>query len=129
MEFKLTFSLALRAFTGFFKAFLNELQAACEAEMIDAMTELMTATDAGGDRLVRARAMFRMAGTYAAESAMSIVDMLAIGAGAESIFETSPLERAARDVRAAARHIAVSPGNYVVGGRMALGLDPGTARF
>jgi alkylation response protein AidB-like acyl-CoA dehydrogenase len=99
------------------------------AFLIDAMTELMTATDAGGDRLVRARAMFRMAGTYAAESAMSIVDMLAIGAGAESIFETSPLERAARDVRAAARHIAVSPGNYVVGGRMALGLDPGTARF
>ena len=73
--------------------------------------------------------MFRMAGTYAAESAMSIVDMLATTAGAVSIFETCALERAARDVRAAARHIAVSTNNYVVAGRVALGLDPGVARF
>jgi alkylation response protein AidB-like acyl-CoA dehydrogenase len=99
------------------------------AFLIEAMTELMAATDIGGERLVQARAMFRMAGAYAAESAMSIVDMLATNAGAASIFETCPLERAARDLRAAARHIAVGPGNYVVGGRVALGLDPGTARF
>jgi alkylation response protein AidB-like acyl-CoA dehydrogenase len=99
------------------------------AFLIDAMAELMAAIDTGGERLVRARAMFRMAGAYPAESAMSIVDMLAISAGAESIFETCPLERACRDVRAAVRHIAVSPNNYVVGGRMALGLEPGTARF
>jgi alkylation response protein AidB-like acyl-CoA dehydrogenase len=102
---------------------------AARAFLIDAMTELMAATDTGGERLLQARAMFRMAGTYAAESTMSIVDMLATSAGAVSIFETCTLERAGRDVRAAARHIAISPNNYVVGGRVALGLDPGTARF
>ena len=102
---------------------------ATRAFLVDAMTELMTATDAGGERLLKARAMFRTAGTYAAESAIRIVDMLAAGAGAVSIFETCALERAARDVRAAARHVAISPGNYVIGGRVALGLDPGVARF
>lgn len=99
------------------------------AFLVDAMTELMAATDAGGERLTRARAALRMAGTYAAETAMSIVDMLANSAGAASIFETCRLERAVRDVRAAARHVAVGANNYVVGGRLALGLDPGTARF
>jgi alkylation response protein AidB-like acyl-CoA dehydrogenase len=102
---------------------------AARAFLVDAMTELMAATDAGGERLLHARAMFRTAGTYAAESAMSIIDMLAASAGAVSIFETCALERAARDVRAAARHVAISPGNYVVGGKVALGLDPGAAGF
>jgi alkylation response protein AidB-like acyl-CoA dehydrogenase len=102
---------------------------AARAFLIDAMTELMAATDTGGERLLQARAMLRMAGTYAAESAVAIVDMLAASAGAVSIFETCALERAGRDVRAAARHIAISSNNYVLGGRVALGLDPGAARF
>jgi len=102
---------------------------AARAFLVDAMTELMAATDAGGERLLQARATFRMAGTYAAEAAMSTVDMLAACAGAVSIFETCPLERAVRDVRAAARHVALNSSNYSVGGRVALGLDPGVARF
>jgi indole-3-acetate monooxygenase len=102
---------------------------AARALLVDAMYELMAATDAGGDRLLQARAMFRTAGTYAAESAGSIVDMLAASAGAVSIFETCALERAVRDVRAAARHVAISSGNYIVAGRVGLGLDPGAAVF
>ncbi|MBI2738866.1 MAG: acyl-CoA dehydrogenase family protein [Rhodospirillales bacterium] len=102
---------------------------AARAFLVDAMTELMAGTDAGGERLLQARAAFRTAATHAAESAASIVDMLAASAGSVSIFETCPLERAARDVRAAARHVALSSNNYVVRGRVALGLDPGTARF
>lgn len=99
------------------------------AFLVDAMTELMTATDVGGERLLRARAALRMAATHAAETAVSIVDMLANSAGSASIFETCRLERAVRDARAAARHVAFGPNNYVVGGRVALGLDPGTARY
>jgi len=99
------------------------------AYLVDAMTELMAATDAGGKRLLRARPMFRTAATYAAESAGSVVDMLAASAGSVSIFETCPLERAVRDVRAAARHIALSANNYVIDGRVVLGLAPGAARF
>ncbi len=102
---------------------------AARAYLVDVMTELMAATDVGGDRLLQARATFRTAATHAAESAVSIVDMLAANAGSVSIFETCPLERAVRDVRAAARHVALSPANYVVRGRVALGLDPAAARF
>jgi hypothetical protein len=60
---------------------------------------------------------------------MTVTDMLAARAGAAAIFETCALERAVRDVHAAAKHIAMSPNNYVVAGRLALGLDPGATRF
>jgi alkylation response protein AidB-like acyl-CoA dehydrogenase len=102
---------------------------AARAFLVDAMTELMDATDIGGERLVKTRPMFRTAATYATETAVAIVDMLASQAGSPSIFESCRLERAARDVRAAARHVALSPNNYVIAGRVGLGLDPGSSRF
>jgi indole-3-acetate monooxygenase len=105
------------------------LHRAARAFLVDAMTELMRATDAGGDQLVSARAMFRVACTHAAESAVCVVDMLAADLGAAAIFEKCALERAVRDVHAAVKHIAMSPNNYIVAGRLGLGLDPGTARF
>ena len=81
---------------------------AARAFLIDAMTELMAATDTSGQRLVQARADIRLANAHAAETALSITDMLAAGAGTAAIFETCALERAARDVRAVAKHIAMS---------------------
>jgi alkylation response protein AidB-like acyl-CoA dehydrogenase len=102
---------------------------AARAFLIDAMTELMAATETGGERLVEARGDVRIANAHAAEIAISVTDMLAASAGAAAIFETCALERAVRDVHAAAKHIAMSPNNYIIAGRLALGLDPGTARF
>lgn len=105
------------------------LHHAARAFLIDAMTELMVATDGGGDRLVQARAMLRVACSYAAESAVRIVDALAADAGAAAIFERCELERAVRDVHAAVKHVAMSANNYIVAGRLSLDLDPGTTRF
>jgi alkylation response protein AidB-like acyl-CoA dehydrogenase len=105
------------------------LHHAARAFLIDAMTELMAATDVGGDRLVHARAMLRVACSHAAESAVRIVDRLAADAGAVTIFERCGLERAVRDVHAAVKHAAMNANNYIVTGRLGLGLDPGTARF
>ena len=102
---------------------------AARAFLIDAMTELMAATDMGGQRLVQARADIRLANAHAAETAMSITDMVAASAGAVAIFETCALERAVRDVRAVAKHIAMSPNNYIIVGRLGLGLDSDGARF
>ena len=102
---------------------------AARAFLIDAMTELMAATETGGERLLEARADVRIANAHAAETAMSITDELAASAGAAAIFETCAMERAVRDVRAAAKHIAMSPNNYIIAGRLALGLDPGAVRF
>jgi len=102
---------------------------AARAFIVDAMTELMSAAETGGQRLVEARADVRIANANAAETAMSITDQLARSAGAAAIFESCDLERAVRDARAAAKHIAMSPNNYITSGRLALGLDPGTTRF
>jgi alkylation response protein AidB-like acyl-CoA dehydrogenase len=102
---------------------------AARSFLIDAMRDLMAVTGTSGEPLVEARATIRIANAHAAETAMSITDMLAANTGAAAIFETCALERAVRDMHAAAKHIAMSPNNYMIAGRLALGLDPGTARF
>ena len=102
---------------------------AARSYLEDAMIELMAATDIGGERLVMARTKLRTACTYAAETSLRIVDMLATDAGTAAIFENGPLERAIRDVQAAAKHVAMNPASYTVVGRLKLGLDPGSARF
>ena len=108
---------------------MQALHDAARAFLVQAMNELMAAIADEDVRLLQARAMFRAACSHAAESAVRIVDTLAAETGAASIFEASPLERAVRDVHAAVKHIAMSPNNYMVAGRLLLGLDPGTGRF
>lgn len=102
---------------------------AARALLVDAMEELMAATDLGGDRLVQARAFFRAACANAAETAVRVVDQIAADAGTASIFETGTLERSVRDVHAATKHVAMTPNSYVVAGRLRLGLEPGTTRI
>jgi alkylation response protein AidB-like acyl-CoA dehydrogenase len=105
------------------------LHHSARAFLVEAMTDLMAAASEDGAHIVQARAMFRVACTHAAESAVRIVDTLATDAGAASIFETCLLERFVRDIHAAVKHIAMSTNSYVVLGRLELGLDPGTPRF
>jgi alkylation response protein AidB-like acyl-CoA dehydrogenase len=102
---------------------------AARAFMVDAMEELMTATDFGGDRLLQARAFFRAACTNAADTAIRVVDWIASDAGTAAIFEAGTLERSVRDVHAATKHVAMTPNNYIVAGRLTLGLEPGTTRI
>jgi len=99
------------------------------ALLIEAMAELIAAIDAGGGRLVEARVFLRTACANAAENAARVVDMIAAHAGTAAIFETGTLERSVRDVHAAIKHVAMNPSCYALGGRVSLGLDPGTWRF
>lgn len=101
---------------------------AARAGLCEAMGDLMDATQSG-DGLTDARANLRAATAHAAEVSVYVTDTLATTAGAIAISETCTLERAVRDVHAAVKHIAMSPYYHVVVGRLALGLDPGTARF
>jgi alkylation response protein AidB-like acyl-CoA dehydrogenase len=95
------------------------------AFLVAAMSDLIeAATDPQNER-----AMLRAACAHAADTAVRIVDMLAEEAGAIAISESCLLERAVRDVRAAVKHIAMSPNNYIVAGRLSLGLEPLTQRF
>ena len=108
---------------------VEALHSAARAFLVEAMTELMTVTDIGGDRLVEARTCLRAASAHGAESALRIVEMLAANAGSTAIFESCPLERAVRDVQAAVKHVAMNPSSYVLTGRLRLGLDPGSSRL
>jgi alkylation response protein AidB-like acyl-CoA dehydrogenase len=108
---------------------VTALHASARAFLISAMTELMAAVPDEGQRLVQARAMLRAADAHAAETAVRIIDMISAQAGAASIFETNELERFARDVDAAVKHIAMTPNSYILAGRLGLGLDPLSAWF
>ncbi len=101
------------------------LHGAGRAFLIEAMTVLVEALDAGDERLVQARIRFRLACTFAGESALRIADLLAVEAGTAAIFESGTIERSVRDLQAATKHIAMSANSYATGGRYALGLDPG----
>jgi hypothetical protein len=90
---------------------------------------LLEANRVGGERLLQARIKHRASASFAAQSSLQIVDSIAAEAGAIAIFESSPLERAVRDVHAMAKHIAMSPNIFSLYGRISLGLDPGNARF
>jgi indole-3-acetate monooxygenase len=105
------------------------MHGAARAFLVEVMTELMNVAEVGDEPSLHARAVFRAACTNAAETAARIVHLLAKEAGAVSIFESCLLERALRDVHAASHHVAMTPNNYVVLGRIGLGLEPEAARI
>ena len=107
----------------------SALHQAARAFLVAAMTDLIAQTDARGEGLTAARVTFRVACAHAGETAVRVVDMLAAEAGSAAIFEDVGLERAVRDVHAAAKHVAMGPHIYIASGRTALGLDPGSAKF
>lgn len=86
------------------------------------MSTLLEATEAGAD-LEPARVDFKLACTFASQSALWAIDLVTEMAGTVSIMRSSPLERRERDARAAAKHIAMTPDEYIRGGRFRLGLD------
>ena len=107
----------------------DALHRAARAFLIEAMAGLSDALAENGSRLIKP---VRCSGRPArmppkARCGSPICSPLKQGAAA--IFETSPIQRYVRDIHAAVRHIAMSPNNYIVSGRVGLGLDPGTPRF
>lgn len=102
---------------------------AARAFLVESMDDLFAGVTSGVEDLVPERAAFRLACSHAADTAVHVVDRLARMVGAVAILESQPLERCVRDVHAAAKHIAMNPNNYTIAGRLALGLEPPSARF
>ena len=100
-----------------------------KALILSSLQDLEDALTVGGQPLIEARALFRMALAHAAEASLRAVEMLAAAAGAAAISETGRLERCLRDVQAAVKHVAMSPHNFTVGGQVMLGLDMTGKRF
>lgn len=110
---------------------LGQIQArtaASRAYMRHTMRTLLEGTEAGTD-LEASRVEYRLACTFASQSALWAIDLVTEMAGAIAILQSSPLERRERDARAAAKHIAMSPNAYITGGKLRLGCDLSNTTF
>ena len=110
---------------------LGQIQArtaASRAYLRHTMSVLLEATEAGTD-LEADRVDFRLACTFASQSAVWAINLVTEMAGAVSILQSSPLERRERDARAAAKHVAMSPAAYITGGKLRLGCDLSNTSF
>ena len=95
---------------------------ASRAYLRHTMTVLLEALEAECD-LEAPRINYRLACTFASQSALWAIGLLTEMAGAVAIARSCPLERRERDARAAAKHIAMSPTAYITGGKLRLGCD------
>ncbi len=102
--------------------------AASRAYLRHAMSTLLEGVEAGTE-LEAGRIDFRLACTFASQSALWAIDLVTEMAGAAAILRSSPLERRERDARAAAKHVAMSPAAYVTGGKLRLGCDLSNTSF
>jgi alkylation response protein AidB-like acyl-CoA dehydrogenase len=107
----------------------ESLVRASRAFLRESVDELADIVERTGEASMHARALVRLACANATEQGAAAVRLMFDAAGATANFESSPLERCLRDVLAASQHIALVANNYVLGGRVLLGLEPGTARF
>jgi alkylation response protein AidB-like acyl-CoA dehydrogenase len=102
--------------------------AASRAYLRHTMSTLLDGVDAGAD-LEASRVDFRLACTFASQSALWAIDVVTEMAGSVAILRSSPLERRERDARAAAKHVAMSPAVYITGGKLRLGRDLANVNF
>jgi len=72
---------------------------------------------------IERRARLRLAATHATRTAARVVDRMYDAGGGTSIYASSRLQRAFRDVHAATQHMVVAPATYELAGRVLLGVE------
>jgi len=82
-----------------------------------------------GEVTTRDRVLARIAGSHAAAAAVQVVDMMFAAGGGGGIYERGRLGRCWRDAHAMSHHGGLSAFQFQTGGRVMLGLDPGTQRY
>jgi len=107
----------------------ESLLRSARAFLFEALQELWDEVEGGAPASIGKRALVRLANARVATASAQVVCLMHKAGGGSSIYESNRLERCFRDVHAATQHIAVASGNYEIGGRVLLGLNPGTPRF
>lgn len=97
--------------------------AAAEAFMVNEVGLNYRKASEGEDLDVHDRIRLRLAGTHATRTAARVVDRMYDLGGGTSIYSSSRLQRAFRDVHAATQHMVVAPATYELTGRLLLGLE------
>jgi alkylation response protein AidB-like acyl-CoA dehydrogenase len=90
------------------------------------ITELWNTVAAGNDTTLEQRARCRLASTYAADSAREAMDLMYRAGGSTSFKRESRLAECWRDLHTVGQTVTLAPEWYPIGGRVYLGLDPGT---
>ncbi|MGE0543296.1 MAG: acyl-CoA dehydrogenase family protein [Dehalococcoidia bacterium] len=99
------------------------------AFLFEVAGELWDGVAAGRPVMPRQRAELRLAMTHAAQSAAKATHLMSVAAGTTSIFDSSPLERYARDAEVVSRHVQLQYVNYEAVGRSLLGLESNSPLF
>jgi indole-3-acetate monooxygenase len=90
------------------------------------ITELWNTVAAGCDTTLGQRARCRLASTYAADSARETMDLMYRAGGSTSFKRDSRLAECWRDLHTVGQTVTLAPEWYPIGGRVYLGLDPGS---
>jgi alkylation response protein AidB-like acyl-CoA dehydrogenase len=94
--------------------------------LFDSLNRLWSSVVARGEAPMEQRAHVRLAASHAVSSAVQALDLLYLGAGANALYTSCPLEQAFRDVHAITQHIGVHPRVMETTGRVLFGLEPDT---
>ncbi len=90
------------------------------------ITELWNTIAAGKETTLEQRARCRLASTYAADSAREAMDLVYRHGGSTSFKRDSRLAECWRDLHVVGQTVTIAPEWYPIGGRVYLGMDPGS---
>ena len=90
------------------------------------IAELWNITASGKETTLEQRARCRLASTYAADCAREAMDLVYRWGGSTSFKRESRLAECWRDLHVVGQTVTISPEWYPIGGRVYLGLDPGS---
>ena len=90
------------------------------------IAELWTTIGGGRQTTLEQRARCRLASTYAADSAREAMDLVYRHGGSTSFKRDSRLAECWRDLHVVGQTVTVAPEWYPIGGRVLLGMDPGS---
>ncbi|HZK89444.1 MAG TPA: acyl-CoA dehydrogenase family protein [Stellaceae bacterium] len=90
------------------------------------IAELWNTIAAGGETTLEQRARCRLAAVHAADSAREAMDLVYRHGGSTSFKRDSRLAECWRDLHVVGQTVTIAPEWYPIGGRVYLGLDPGS---
>ena len=106
---------------------IEALLRSARAFLHHAVDRAFQATVSGGGVPIERRVEMRLAAGHATTSAARAVDLAFAAAGGSSIYASSPLQRAFRDVHVATQHVMVGPVIQELCGKVLAGLEAETS--
>jgi alkylation response protein AidB-like acyl-CoA dehydrogenase len=99
------------------------------AFFLESLTAMWDSVCAGDEVSMPQRTAVYLAAVNTAQASRAAVESVFGMAGASAVFDSSPLQRCARDVMVGTQHIIWAIGRWKTAGRALLGLDPADVTF